>query len=88
MKMFSILDHLILWCMNLSVLVDEDSDTFFQKKTFLEFLKMLFLSRLKYNVEGMVLFLWKNKTMKEALYPHLENQWTQAGAWQLFNSCK
>lgn len=31
--MFNILSHLILWCMNPIVLADEDSDTFFQKKT-------------------------------------------------------
>lgn len=33
--MFNILSHLILWCMNLFVLADEESDTFFQKKTYI-----------------------------------------------------
>lgn len=33
MKMFNMFSHLILWCINLFVLVGEDRDTFFQKKT-------------------------------------------------------
>lgn len=35
MKTINILSHLILWFMNLFVLVVEDSDTFFQKKTYI-----------------------------------------------------
>lgn len=43
MKMFNILSHLILWCMNLFVPVDEDSDTFFQKKTCIRIFEDAFL---------------------------------------------
>lgn len=55
--------------MNLFVLVEEDSGTFFQKETLLEFFKMLSWSKLKYNIEGPLLFLWENKTIQETLYP-------------------